>query len=74
MRDILTVSESILDESRGWESDIPPSWGIRVSYQEQNIRSMIKSAGAKWNPEKQLWELPYHHIQSLGLTRRIKKE
>jgi len=71
------VTAEIIVEHHEWQSDtkrIPYNKiiAIKVKYNEKHIRKMIQSVGAKWNPQKQVWQLPYHHICALGLTERIK--
>ena len=38
--------------------------GIRVSYHEKEIRKIIQSVGARWDPVKRLWKLPYQRYFS----------
>lgn len=35
------------------------------------ITDRIKSVGGRWNPQIQLWELPYQHVEALGLHNRV---
>jgi len=35
---------------------------LRVAASNMLIRSKAKSAGARWNPEKQLWYVSYSHV------------
>jgi len=47
---------------------------IRVDYAETQLRSLVKKAGGKWNPEERVWELPYGEVKQLGLTERIVED
>ena len=68
--------EIIIDE-RPWEQPnvkkIPKnkSIDIRIDYNEVELRSLIKSYGAKWDPERKLWSLSYEKIKELDLLERI---
>lgn len=44
---------------------------IRVKYEENHIRKLVRHAGGKWNHKKKVWELTYGEVQNLGLTQRI---
>ena len=44
---------------------------IRIGYNEVELRSLIKSYGAKWDPERKLWSLSYEKIKELDLLERI---
>ncbi len=70
------ITAEIVLEEKPWLTDtkrIPPNKivGIKVTYQEKNIRKMIQDVGAKWDPVSRLWFLAYHHIESLGLEKRM---
>jgi len=69
--------ELIVDEAP-WQKNprrIPPNKivGIRVNYSETELRRLVKAAGGKWNPRKQLWLLPYREVKELNLTGRIRE-
>ena len=71
------VTVEIVVDTNDWYPDskrIPHNkiMNIHVGYNEKHIRKMIKEAGAKWNPKKQVWQLPYNQIDALGLTGRIR--
>jgi hypothetical protein len=44
---------------------------LRIEYNEDHLRRLVKGAGGKWNREKQAWELPYGQVRSLGLENRM---
>lgn len=47
--------------------------GIRIGYQESELRKQIKAAGGMWDPAKQLWFVPEEEIRRLGLVQRVAK-
>ena len=47
---------------------------IRLGYHEKGLRILVKKAGGRWDKLKQVWELPYKEICTLGLEKRIIKE
>ena len=67
--------ELIVETENANESDkrIPDNkiMEIRVGYHETHIQRMLRSVGGKWNKVKQVWEVPYKHIKTLGLINRI---
>jgi len=44
---------------------------IKVRYGEIDIGRKVRAFGGNWNKEKKVWELPFAHVQALGLTDRI---
>ena len=44
---------------------------IKVGYKETEIRTKVKAAGGRWNPERKVWELSYKEVKNLGLSDRI---
>lgn len=44
---------------------------IKVGFFEQHIQRIVKSVGAKWIPEKQLWQMKYGDVFNLGYESRI---
>jgi hypothetical protein len=71
----LKTVELIVEESK-WEKrmDIIPSnkmMPLKINFEETGIRSLVKSAGGKWNSNKKVWELSQGQIISLGLEKRI---
>ena len=47
---------------------------IRIDYGEVELGRRVKSAGAKWNRDRKLWELAYGDVVALGLEERIVPE
>ncbi|MBS1808395.1 MAG: hypothetical protein JST84_09405 [Acidobacteria bacterium] len=48
--------------------------GLRIGFEEGDIKRLVKAAGAKWNATRQLWELRYDKAVVLNLTSRIVPE
>ena len=74
---VLETVELII-ENKPWEPNtekIPVNkmMNLRITANEVNLRKRIKTAGGKWNPSRQVWELPYKEVLELGLTKRIVK-
>jgi hypothetical protein len=73
-RRIKTVE--LVIEERPWQprpAKIPSNkiTHLRIKYGEIALRNQVKTAGGKWNCEKQTWELPYPEVLKLGLSERI---
>ena len=47
---------------------------IRIDYGEVELGRRVKSAGAKWNRDRKLWELAYGDVVALGLEESIVPE
>ena len=80
----LTTVELIVDEA-----PMPPARGnidkklfphpnqnvlVQINYNETELRSRPKVAGAKWVPELKLWKMPYRSAEKLGIKERIRDE
>ena len=46
---------------------------VKVGYNERSVRTIIKNAGGKWQPEHKVWILPYKKVIEMGLQKRIVK-
>ncbi|HSC84275.1 MAG TPA: hypothetical protein VLC30_11715 [Pseudomonas sp.] len=44
---------------------------LRIRYEEADLQRLVKSAGGKWDREKQVWRLNYGDTIRLGLKERI---
>jgi hypothetical protein len=44
---------------------------VRVAFGESELRQRLQQAGAKWNPDRKVWELRYGLVAALGLGVRI---
>jgi hypothetical protein len=47
--------------------------GIRIEYQEAELRRQIKAAGGMWDPSERLWFIPEEEVRRLGLVQRVAK-
>jgi len=48
--------------------------GVRVQYNEMDVRRAIKLAGGIWRPRQRLWEVTWDVVRTLGLHGRIVRE
>ena len=74
----LKAVELLLTE-RDWEPPRPPYAdhqiiGVRIALAEVAGRERAKQAGGPWNPDRQVWELPYRDAVALRLATRIVKD
>jgi len=45
--------------------------GIRIGYNEVELRKSVKTCGGKWNPQKKVWQLSFEKVKELDLLERI---
>lgn len=45
--------------------------GVRVAWDENELRRQVKAAGGRWDPARRVWDLPYGQIRALSLLHRI---
>jgi hypothetical protein len=45
--------------------------GVKVDWNEQSLRDVLKEAGAKWDPGAKVWRMPRRLVGILRLTDRI---
>jgi hypothetical protein len=45
--------------------------GIRIVYDEADLRQRIKAAGGLWDPSQRMWFLPEEEVRRLGLVQRV---
>ena len=45
--------------------------GLRVSYNEKELRERIKAAGVRWDPKARLWKTSLRKAIELGLADRV---
>lgn len=48
------------------------SFGLALKRNETDLRNRLKAAGARWDPQDQLWWTPGHIIRTWGLMDRIE--
>lgn len=46
---------------------------VRIEYHETELRTRIKSAGGKWDPQHKRWIVRYRHAEELNLKSRIEE-
>ena len=46
-------------------------FGVRIGFEETELRDQAKQIGGIWRPRHKLWELSYAQIEALGLKDRI---
>ena len=66
----------IIVDNKPWQADtkkIPKNkiMNIRIAIDEIESRRKVKAAGGKWDPKRQVWQLPYEKVTELGLSDRI---
>lgn len=44
---------------------------LRVDYEENHVRTIVKNAGGQWNSTEKVWTLPYRKAVEFGLEKRI---
>jgi hypothetical protein len=47
--------------------------GVRLAYNEVDLRRQVKAVGGMWDPAERLWFLPEEHVRRLGLLQRVVK-
>jgi|WetSurMetagenome_2_1015567.scaffolds.fasta_scaffold174031_2 hypothetical protein len=45
--------------------------GLRIGFEELELRDAVKTAGGKWDRTLQVWVLPYRKVKALGLCGRV---
>lgn len=70
------LSVELLEEEKFWYpgfNRLPETApvGLRIDYLEEDVRSKVKGAGGRWDPELRIWFLPKRHAIALGLLDRI---
>jgi hypothetical protein len=45
--------------------------GVRIGFEELELRETVKASGGKWDRTLQVWVLPYRKVKALGLCGRI---
>ena len=67
--------EIIVDEV-DWEPTPRPDElvAIKLAYGELALREKVKAAGGRWNPTRQVWELPYIEVLNLSLENRMARD
>ena len=81
---IVTTVEIVVDErprpnqgcqQRGYLAARSKSFvGIKIGYDESNLRVKVKKSGGQWNNDRKLWILSREKVVALGLRERIASE
>ncbi|OGA16119.1 MAG: hypothetical protein A3H32_04470 [Betaproteobacteria bacterium RIFCSPLOWO2_02_FULL_63_19] len=45
--------------------------GVRVAWNETELRIAVKRAGAIWRPRQKLWETSWEAVRALGIEHRV---
>jgi hypothetical protein len=45
--------------------------GVRVRFEDAELRQRVKAAGGRWSPERRLWVLPLSVARRLKLSNRL---
>ena len=45
--------------------------GVRIAWNESELRSAVKRAGAIWRPRQKLWEMSWQAVRTLGIGHRV---
>ena len=48
--------------------------GLRVAFEEVDVRERVKQAGGTWNRQRRVWQLAYGDAVTLGLSDRVVAE
>ncbi len=44
---------------------------VKINYSETELRTKIKAAGGRWEPDKKLWEIEHKKLKPMGMEDRI---
>jgi hypothetical protein len=53
------------------ETKYIPRVGLRIRFDEADLRRQVKAIGGTWDPAKRLWFAPEEYVQRIGLAHRI---
>ena len=45
--------------------------GLRIGFEESELRTQIKAAGGLWDTKERLWFVPEEEVRRLGLVQRV---
>ena len=45
--------------------------GLRIAWQETELRIAVKRAGGIWGPRPRVWELSWDAVRALGIGHRV---
>jgi hypothetical protein len=74
----LKTIEVIVEEAAWPPFGCPPAGeqvvSLRIALSEAMLRSQVKRAGGRWDPQRRVWALRYDRVMALGLAHRIVEE
>jgi hypothetical protein len=45
--------------------------GVRIAWNETELRAAVKKTDAIWRPRQKLWEMSWEAVRALGLAHRV---
>jgi hypothetical protein len=45
--------------------------GVRIAWNETELRAAVKQAGAIWRPRQRVWEMSWETVRALGIGHRV---
>jgi hypothetical protein len=45
--------------------------GVRIAWNETELRGAVKKTGAIWRPRQRLWEMSWEAVRALGIAHRV---
>lgn len=45
--------------------------GVRIRYEERELRELVKRAGGRWDGERRVWRLPFREVKRMHLEGRV---
>ncbi len=45
--------------------------GVRIAWNESELRSAVKQEGGIWRPRQKLWEMSWEAVRTLGIGHRV---
>ena len=45
--------------------------GVRIAWEETELRIAVKKAGGIWRPRENLWEISWDSVRALGIGHRV---
>ena len=45
--------------------------GVRIGWNETDLRIAVKKTGAIWRPRQKLWEMTWDAVRALGIGHRV---
>lgn len=67
----------LIEDQLPWVPRLPPDRDprervlVRIGLGEYELRLAAKNAGARWQQERKLWEMPLEVVYAMGLDQRI---